>query len=195
MEERKKQARLNEKAIGFWFQRLERKAFTGWREVRAERIFEEENNEVALDFWYQRICKGVLREWKVRTVYFRDCREEAEEGMVKAGFGKFVRGCMERKIERMQRGGAEGMWVERRRRMGREVLMAWSDWTMWERKERNLREKREGERMIMEESLVRWRMWVRGAKLTRLVHLHHDKRFHEGVEKGVLAEVEKGMGL
>ena len=28
-----------------------------------------------------------------------------------------------------------------------------------------------------------------------LVHLHHDKRFHEGVEKGVLAEVEKGMGL
>ncbi|GMH66958.1 hypothetical protein TrRE_jg4114, partial [Triparma retinervis] len=192
-EERREQGRMNARAIGFWCKALQGKVLRGWREVRVERIFEEENNEIALDFWYQRVCRGVMREWKVRTGYFRMCREEAEAGAVRWGFGRFVRGCLERRMEGMQRRAGEDMYGERRRRLGREVLRAWNDWTMWERKERELREEREAERMMLEESLVRWRMWIRGAKLTRLVHQHHEARFNAGLERGVMEHLQHGM--
>ena len=184
-------ARMNVLALSFWKERLCRRAFVEWKRAKAERLFEEVNNEVALDFWYRTTVEKVWRGWLERAAYFLDIREEAERGARRAGFERFVSGAEEAKLWRLQRSAAKKMAWVRLEKFTKAVWEAWYDWVLFERKDREIRRQRRERENLQGVMFVRWRMWVRGIKLTRLVHIHHDKRFNESLEQEVLSEMAR----
>ena len=159
--------------------------------LRGKVLREAVSSLVALDFWYRSTVKAVWRGWLQRTAYFLDIREEAERGACRAGFERFVSGVEEAKLWRLQGSAAEKMAEARLERLTKAVYEAWYDWVLFERKDREIRRQRRERENLQGVMFVRWRMWVRGIKLTRLVHVHHDKRFNESLEQEVLSEMAR----
>ncbi|GMH90078.1 hypothetical protein TL16_g11658 [Triparma laevis f. inornata] len=187
-------ARSNVVALQFWKDTLCRRVFVEWKGIKAERIFLEINNEVALDFWYRSTIKCFFRAWEIRTMYFVKIRLEAEAAQLRAGFEKFVGGIDDLKLKRLQRLAASELSEMRLRRVLGSHFTAWSDYVLFERKDRELRRQRKEILALQREVLIKWRMWVRGLKLTRLVHVHHDKRFNASMEHDIMDELRASAG-
>ena len=104
---------------------------------------------------------------------------------------RLVSGVEEAKLWRLQKSAAKKMAEVRQDKAIKAVYVAWYDWVLFERKDREIRRQRRERENLMGVMFVRWRMWVRGIKLTRLVHVHHEKRFNESLEKEVLQEMAR----
>lgn len=159
-------ARSNVAALQFWKETLCAKVFSEWKVVKAERLFMEVNNEVALDFWYRSTIKMFFKAWEVRTMYFVKIRLEAEAVQLRAGFEKFVWGIEETKLKRLQRLAASELSTVRLRRVLLANFTAWNDYVLFERKDREIRRQRKEIMSLLQSVLVRWRMWVRGLKVS-----------------------------
>ena len=180
--EQRKEGLMNSSALKFWRRTLLLKTCASWRQVRAYRIQEENRNETALGFWYTIRVRNVLGWWIERTAYFKELRRESLWNQQRAGFECFVAGVLRIRMRKRQRRAAEELGNAREWKMAGGVLSAWAVEVAFEKKDRLLRKQRQAKLMLMKESFLAWRMIVRGVKMTRLVHSHHEARFNESVE-------------
>jgi len=61
----------------------------------------------------------------------------------------------------------------------------WESFSLFEKKDRLLREARDAQRQTMHSYFINWRLYTKSQLLTRLVNLHHDTRFTEVFEKDI----------
>ena len=123
----------------------------------------------------------VFEHWRKRSGTYKESRLEAEHHQMRAGFERFTWGLLRMKMEVTQKEAANKLYSLRRTKRVCSVFQAWVDWSLFEKKDRELRMGRQKDMRLCREMLGSWKMWVRGIKLTRLVHAHHDTRFNESV--------------
>ena len=149
--------------------------------VRRVRVKDEGDNMKSLDFWYNHLLRRCMGQWIIRTAHFARIREEAEAVKRKGGFDRFVAGVMETKIWGIQGAAANEMGRARGAKIVRRLFRYWIGWASFEKSERLLWEQRDGERKLIMQCFLLWRMRTRAILLTKLTYrdIHDDHYLQE----------------
>jgi len=179
--ERGSERLANEKSLECWRRRLLGNCVRGWAMVRRVRVKDEGDNMKSLDFWYNHLLRRCMGQWIIRTAHFARIREEAEAVKRKGGFDRFVAGVMETKIWRIQVAAANEMGRARGAKIVRRLFRYWIGWASFEKSERLLWEQRDGERKLIMQCFLLWRMRTRAILLTKLTYrdIHDDHYLQE----------------